>query len=548
MKILFALNQNKELTVEENLLKYYKSITDKEFSILKEYDLSGVSHKFKFEKFDLLILNEELERDNPVTTTFIDDLTDKFASSRIVLIINSEHKSDTYVKRLFNLGVYDLLYSNDITIESIVGLIIKPRTKAEAKIYLNLHDIDDVKVESELRYIPEDELENILNYFDTIESSIVESTFEHLYNQYNQDQMIFLIKHLSTDILNLLVNNLLYQELKELIDNRNNLDDYEADDILEDKPPSISGKVTDKIKDSFSQGRENKPVKIKERVEYKEKIIKEKEYVHIKPDDYMKFAGFVGAKGKGKTLIIDLIARFLSDNGVEVSVVDTTQSNNFYYKYIWGNDSAKDKNKKSITNLVEGEFTPYKVKKDYNLYAEADIPNTLDVLAIVDRLKTTSKVILIDMDFNSNFVDMSKYILNNIFIVHDLNILDIRHTKSSLLKLISSNVNPLKFSFLINKYIKSSVTERTIMEMLENPINEIEKEEQACYLKFKENPIFTLRFDKELYASDINSSYLPEKDLSFSEDVRDDIYAIANYIYPLPSGGTKQSIFKKIFK
>ena len=535
MRILFALNQNRDDMVENKLLEHYRSITGNEFTFTKEYDLSGVSHKFKFEKFDLLILNEEIERVNPVTTTFIDDLTDKFASSRIILIINPEHKADTYVKRLFNLGVYDLLYSTDISIDNIIKLIIKPRTKAEAKIYLDLHDVDDVKVENELKHIPDDELDNILNYFDSIETSSVESTFEHLYNQYNQDQMLFLIKHLNENTLNLLSGNLLYQELRELLNSRKYTEDIQVDDT----PKDTFSDITD--------NKVSKPIKTKEVIQYKEKIIREKEYIHVKPDDYVKFAGFIGAKGKGKTLIIDLIARCLSDKEIDVSVVDITQNNNFYYKYIWGNDNAKDKNKTSVTNLSEGEFTPYKVNRHYSLYAQPNLPITLDVLAIADRLKINSKVVLIDMDFSNNFIDLSKYILNNVFVVHDLDILDLRHTKNLLLKLLNNNVNSLKVSFIINKFIKSSVTERTIMAMLENPINEVENVDDVGYRKFKENAIFTMCFEEDLYVSNINSSYLPEKEFNLSDEAKTNIFDITNYIYPLPSNNSKKSLFKKIF-
>lgn len=205
MRILFALNQNHEKTIEEDILKYYNNITGTTFDYVKEYDLVGVSKRLKLEKFDLLILNEELERDSFVSTSFLDDITDKFSDFRVILIVNSEHEQDNYIKRLFNLGIYDLLYSEDISLENIVSLVIRGRTKAEAKIYLDLHDINDVVIEKELNYIPEEELFRIIEYFDSIEENMIEQVFEHICSQYSNTQILFLIDRLPEKIVSFLL-------------------------------------------------------------------------------------------------------------------------------------------------------------------------------------------------------------------------------------------------------------------------------------------------------------------------------------------------------
>lgn len=214
MKILFALNQEKETSIEEMILASYKNITNNKFTFSKEYDLSSVSKKLDFEFFNLLVINEELERDNTVTTTFIDDITDKFKNLRVVLIVKSEHDKDFFIKRLFNLGVYDILYAHDITIEGIANLIANARSKAETKIYLDLHDIDDVRVEKELRYIPEEQLNNILDFFDKTPSEDLPKLYEHIYSQYNQIQMVFLHRYLSDEIKKVLKGNKYFEEIE----------------------------------------------------------------------------------------------------------------------------------------------------------------------------------------------------------------------------------------------------------------------------------------------------------------------------------------------
>lgn len=217
MNILFALNQNTEKITEEMILNSYKEFAGKEFTYSKEYDLSGVKTRLKLEKFDILILNEELERDNLITTTYIDEITDKHTDCRIILVVMSSHEKDSYIRRLFNIGAYDLIYSHDINIETLVNLIATPRTKVEAKLYLDLHDVDDAKVESELKYIPDEQLGNILAFFDKTLTEDLPEVFERVYHQYNEYQRIYLFNNLTEEMKSALKGNELFEELSSKV-------------------------------------------------------------------------------------------------------------------------------------------------------------------------------------------------------------------------------------------------------------------------------------------------------------------------------------------
>lgn len=214
MNILFGLNQSSDNTIEEKILETYKEKTGETFTYKKEFDVTGITKELFFNKYDILILSELLERNNTITTDFIDDITDKYPNLRIILIVDSEeHDKDAYIKKLFNIGVYDIVYSDEISIEILVELIEKPRTKMEAKVYLDLDDIEDVVVENELKYIPSKELENILSYLDSAEETSIVPTFRHIYNLYNEDQMIYLLDYLPERVLIALNNDELYNEL-----------------------------------------------------------------------------------------------------------------------------------------------------------------------------------------------------------------------------------------------------------------------------------------------------------------------------------------------
>lgn len=258
LQVLFGLNQSSDNSTEEKILEMYQKKISEVFKYKKEFDLTGIKKQIIFNKYDILILNELLEKQNTVTTEFLDELTDKYPDLRIIFVIDSEkHEKDSYVKRLYNIGIYDIVYSHDLLIDVLVNLIIGGRTKAEAKNYLDLIDTDDDIVEEELGYIPQQELDSILDYFSDIEDKMMSSTFEHICRQYNEKQIIFLIKVLPKNIIKVLENenNETFKRHYDLIEHYEPIEVYEEDSTKKGAIFSFSKKSK---KDNLKEDKEAK--------------------------------------------------------------------------------------------------------------------------------------------------------------------------------------------------------------------------------------------------------------------------------------------------
>lgn len=540
MRILFALNQNYEKTIEEDVLKYYNSIIGATFDYVKEYDLVGVSKRLKLEKFDLLILNEELERDNFVSTSFLDDITDKFSDFRVILIVNSEHEQDNYIKRLFNLGIYDLLYSEDISLENIVSLVIRGRTKAEAKIYLDLHDIEDVSVEKELNYIIGAELLRILDYFNSIEKEYIEQAFEHIFKQYNEKQILYLLKHLSGNIIALLENNELY---KKIISKQ-----QQANEI------NMKGEDGG-VYDSRSE----------------EKIITKVEKISVLPIDYKKIFAFISPESTGKTEIATNVAMALSkltDKKIALIdldfikygtlynfVVDPGEDDINYYKYrLLLTKSFEHLNGESeeLSEDKLKELAVYK-NKNFMLFAGKQEVN------IFDNSKLTSITLGLE-----NLREIILYIIRKILTISDIVILDVgRNLETSIISDISSLMNVEKFlvasqnieilnslcyrlNFRNNSDYKDwnlIVNEhRTINGFKDKEIMSYFNDKNVDYLRFNIKNVFYVPYVAELWEHKTNRSAIYSKNEMFSEAIDN----IINTCYPIKSKKTtkKFGLFK----
>lgn len=141
MKVLFGVFQNNDKTFENKVLNKYIENGGEEFQYNSEFYLQGIKEELK-NSYDFLIVNEELEKDNPITIQYLDEVTDKYPELKIILLAN-EHKNDMFLKQVFNLGIYNVLYIENADVNNIVELLFRSRTKAEAKSYIDL-EIDDI--------------------------------------------------------------------------------------------------------------------------------------------------------------------------------------------------------------------------------------------------------------------------------------------------------------------------------------------------------------------------------------------------------------------
>jgi len=195
LKILFALNQSSDNEIEEKIKEKYNIKTSKTFEYKSEYYLSGIWKELEDGEFDLLIIKEDLEGDS-TRIQDLDNMTDKFPSLRVIFIANDYHESDNYIKQLFNLGVYDILFKDDLTLNNLVELIENPRSKINAKVYLDIDNVETVKENQSSDPIPFMELDRIVRSLDKDTKEEISEIFDKVEKEYDEKQMLYLVSAL----------------------------------------------------------------------------------------------------------------------------------------------------------------------------------------------------------------------------------------------------------------------------------------------------------------------------------------------------------------
>lgn len=366
MKVLFALNQNNDKEIETNILKEFKDRTSKNASFAKEYDTDGVKSKLNLEEFDILILNEDLERDESIYTSYVDEITDNHPDLRIIFLANSEHEGDLYVKKLFNIGVYDVIYAHDVSIDELVKLMTHPRTKAEAKEYLSLSSVEDVVMVEERSFIPEEQFNNIVNHLLDTEAKELTSVYEHIYKQYNKMQMVYLYKNLPKEIIEELTGFPLFDDIAKIVNPKAEIEDNNTDDNKEENTNDENTEKEKKIKiPKLAKIKNQTTNKTQEKDTFKGRII---------GSVYIGVANV--SRGAGSSYIALSMASYIASVGNSVCVLE----NNDYPVF---SNMSKDK---ASSMLSVGGVDIYYMDKNKDLASQESLELKKDYQYIISDL------------------------------------------------------------------------------------------------------------------------------------------------------------------
>lgn len=228
MKILFAVNNEK---ISETIIKKFQQEYKEIISGKNVYYFNAIAKELQKDKsYDRIIISEDLEpfanNNFEVIDKFIfeklDNISDEATSNDgqdipiILICADRRTKSESFLVKIFGIGIYSALLGDDRSIDKVCELINKPRTKKEAKVYYRV-DSDDVdyKVEGE-GDVSEVELNNILNHYKSLgknEEKYVES-FDNIAAQYTDAQLRVICKFLPLNVKAVLEgNSRKYQEL-----------------------------------------------------------------------------------------------------------------------------------------------------------------------------------------------------------------------------------------------------------------------------------------------------------------------------------------------
>ena len=150
MKVLFAVN-NEEIS--ESIIKRYQRDYKEIISCKNVYYYNAIIKELQKDKsYDRIVIGEDLEPfssdDYSTIDKFIFDKLDKISDEAynsvgsdipIILICTDRRtRPEPILVKLFGISIYNALVGQDRSIDEVCKLIKKPRSKKEAKYYLEL--------------------------------------------------------------------------------------------------------------------------------------------------------------------------------------------------------------------------------------------------------------------------------------------------------------------------------------------------------------------------------------------------------------------------
>lgn len=177
--------------------------------------------------YDIIVINEELERYKTkdieqldrVLFSYVDKVTDESEDAEIVYICSDRReKNDKFIERLYSIGIYNILIGNDREIGPLCDIIKKPKTKKEAKEYLNI-DSSSINETGIMRddEVDEGQMMNILNHYESIREQPDQyiPSFDHIATLYNRAQLKVIASWLPKYARDVIYNEPKYKFLAE---------------------------------------------------------------------------------------------------------------------------------------------------------------------------------------------------------------------------------------------------------------------------------------------------------------------------------------------
>ena len=284
MKVLFAMgNDLRSKNVVDRYYERYGEILEYKNIFYFKSLLEEVKNN---KTYDRIVINEELEEistndiqqiDNYIFNN-IDKITDEIQDADIILVCSDRRtKGDAFVNRLFSIGIYNLLIGNDRNINPLCDIIKKPKTKREAKQYLNINisSITSASVVADDE-VDEIQMQNILHYYEGIKNKPEEyvSTFDKIAEQYSRKQLKIIVNFLPQKVRDAVLAENRYKYLAaEMRENAPNVSTPVEGGGKTGKPKKASGglftlfkkerKSTDKHVGTMEISREQNSVSIK---------------------------------------------------------------------------------------------------------------------------------------------------------------------------------------------------------------------------------------------------------------------------------------------
>ena len=544
MKVLFGMSN--EQTVKD-IARHYEEKYKEKLEYKMAFYFGQFSKEISTGQYDRAVLSEELEKlptksyaeADKQLFEYIDKVTNDFEARDLIYVASDRRKlGDSFLARLFFLGVYTTLTGSDRTIRKVCEAINSPTSKRDAKKYYDNFDPNSVYNTSEVSEI---ELRRIIAYYKNLngDTSRYNEIFDRIVSQYTTEQMGVIINWLPKDVKDYLSQN--SDSYKSILES-NNISAVQQAEATPQKP------IVDKSKNNSNYEIQNgkeivKQIVVKEPA--KEKVVEKevpkvitqvkevevvKKYYDV-PEDYKKTVCFVGAPKAGTTFCINAIGTYLAKKGVKTAIVDMSRKRDMYTIYTYDNTGKRNIAGESLRYASSGKNEPLVYEK-LSIYTAVpgEDRKSYNPNLLIDTVSKNNNVVLIDADFSTP-LDYFR-LAQDIYIVQDMNVLNISQITMFLRELKQRGIGMEKIKIIINKYVECSLSSKDIIDGIATYTSYDLKMFDELFNP-KRVQYFILPFDVENYKKYIEMVYkYSNKFSSFTKEFQDNLNQIINTIYP----------------
>lgn len=556
MRILFGINND---DTAKGIADFYEKKYQEKLEYKNVYYFKQFVQELSKGEYDRAVVLEDLEKFPTNNYAQIDEylfknidaITDVYDAKSIIYVASDRRKlGDSFLAKLFNLGIYTVLTGQDRTKGKVAAGINKPFLKKDVKKYYdnvvgeNIYNVAEVS---------EIEIQRIISYYrnqNGVQDKYNE-IFDRIAVQYTDDQLKVIINFLPLDVKQYLSFN--NEKYKRLISTTQLVETTQATtNQSNDKEENIKPNKQKRILEKDANA-----IQIKKEPEIIEKIIVQKvptpapvvtkvverevvKNIYEIPKDYKKIVCFVGAPKSGTTFCINAIGTYLARNKIKTAICDVTRKRDTYTIYTYDNEGKRAIAAESLKYASNGLNEPLIYEK-LSIYTgmPGEDRKQYNASVCIDTIMQNNNVVLIDADFTTPYEYFR--LCQEIYLVQDMNVLNISQTTLFLRELKSHGVPMNKIRIIINKYVKCSLTSKDIIDGIAT---------YASYdLKMFDElfnsttiPYYILPFDQENYTKYIEMVYkYTNKFSSFTEDFTSNLSSIINSIYPIGgiSSGSK---------
>ncbi len=551
MKVLFGMSNEKTV---KDIAKYYEEKYKEKLEYKMAYYFKQFSNEIATGDYDRAVLSEELEKFptknyaeiDKQLFEYIDKIINDFEARNLIYVASERRKlGDSFLARLFFGGIYTTLTGTDRTIRKVCEAINSPTTRKEAKKYYSNVDPNNVYNTSEVN---ETELRRIIVYFNNLngDTSRYNAVFDSIVQQYTTEQMGVIINYLPQDVKDYLAQNSeSYKSIVEI----NNVSIPQPQPAQENvQQPPVVDKGKNNSNYEIQNGKEIvKQIVVKEPAKEKivEKVVEKevpkvitqvKEVEVVKkfydvPEDYKKTVCFVGAPKAGTTFCINAIGTYLAKKGVKTAIVDMSRKRDMYTIYTYDNTGKRNIAGESLKYASNGKNEPLVYEK-LSIYTAVpgEDRKSYNPNLLVETISKNNNVVLIDADFSTP-LDYFR-LAQDIYIVQDMNILNISQITMFLRELKQRGIGMEKIKIIINKYVECSLSSKDIIDGIATYTSYDLKMFDELFNP-KRVQYFILPFDVENYKKYIEMVYkYSNKFSSFTKEFQDNLNQIINTIYP----------------